>query len=511
MGREIRHNSIMISGVKSGSGKTMISCALLSMLKQRGVNVGAYKCGPDYIDPMFHQKCIGVPSENLDSFFLEEEQLKELYMRSIEEHATELSIVEGAMGLYDGIGGTSENASAYDVASKLGIPIVLVVDAHGMGRSILPLVSGYLSFDRHKLIKGVILNRVSGALYVRLRYMLETELGIAVCGYVEKQSEAFDSRHLGLVMPDEIDDIRGRLISLSKAVGRNLDIEKILDISKTAEAIKLSKDTSKETSKNQSKGTYKEIKCNRTNKKPDNNSDEKKIIEVTDITDSNINKPVIAVAKDEAFCFYYEENLRILREMGASLTFFSPIHDDKLPAEADAIIIGGGYPELWAKELSANESMKQSIYDAIKNGMPTIAECGGFMYLHDKLRTVDDIEYDMVGVVNGTVHYTGKLVRFGYVSIYEEAQDREKSFLVSGKSIKGHEFHYFDSTDNGADCIMKKPASKLSWSGIHVDDTSWLGFPHLYLLSCPDFAGRFIDKAIKYKYDNMEKSNGELI
>ena len=199
---------------------------------------------------------------------------------------------------------------------------------------------------------------------------------------------------------------------------------------------------------------------------------------------------VVAVAKDEAFCFYYKDNLRMLQEEGAKIVYFSPLHETKLPDGTQGILLGGGYPENYAKQLSENESMKASIKKAIENKIPCIAECGGFLYLHKKMRGIDNVVYEMAGGIDAECFYTGKLVRFGYV----EVTSQKDCFLSENETIKGHEFHYYDSTDNGKCAIARKPSGKRSWECIHANQTLFAGFPHLYYPSNPMFVKRFLEQ-----------------
>ena len=218
----------------------------------------------------------------------------------------------------------------------------------------------------------------------------------------------------------------------------------------------------------------------------------------------------IAVAMDEAFCFYYEDNLRLLEKCGAKLQYFSPLHDTKLPDNCDALLLGGGYPELYAKELSENLSMRNSIKTAFKTGLPTVAECGGFMYLHTYIHNICEEDADaqnyvfgMTGALDSECHFKGKLVRFGYIELAE----KHSNFLPPNEKIKAHEFHYYDSTDNGADCIATKPATCRSYDCVISKDNYWLGFPHLYYPSNPHFAESLVRKAYEYR----RNKNGKLL
>lgn len=453
-------NRIMIAAPGSGSGKTTITCALLKALKNRGEQVVSYKCGPDYIDPMFHKQVIGIPSKNLDTFFTDEDATRELFLKNRTEK--DFVVMEGVMGLFDGLGGIREEGSSYHLAKVTETPIVLVINAKGMGRTLIPMIAGFLKYDKEKLIKGVILNKMSKSYYEIIKPLIEEELRIRVLGYFPDEKDInLESRHLGLVMPNESEDIQKRLQVMSKRFEKTVDVEEIEHIAEQAKELLLAQ----------------------------------KPLNINGCSDKECGRPVIAVAKDEAFCFYYEDNLLMLQENGAKITYFSPLHDTKLPDCCDALLIGGGYPELYAGELSRNVNMRNAIKQAIDTGMPIVAECGGFMYLHESITDKDGISHPMVGGIPATCSYKGKLVRFGYVEI----QENKSCFLPEGQLIKGHEFHYFDSTDNGDCCTAQKPTTGREYPCVMEGDNYWMGFPHLYYPSNPFFAESFVKKAEKYK------------
>ena len=453
-------NRIMIAAPGSGSGKTTITCALLKALKNRGEQVVSYKCGPDYIDPMFHKQVIGIPSKNLDTFFTDEDATRELFLKNRTEK--DFVVMEGVMGLFDGLGGIREEGSSYHLAKVTETPIVLVINAKGMGRTLIPMIAGFLKYDKEKLIKGVILNKMSKYYYEIIKPLIEEELRIRVLGYFPDEKDInLESRHLGLVMPNDSEDIQKRLQVMSKRFEKTVDVEEIEHIAEQAKELLPAQ----------------------------------KPLNINGCSDKECSRPVIAVAKDEAFCFYYEDNLLMLQENGAKITYFSPLHDTKLPDCCDALLIGGGYPELYAGELSRNVNMRNAIKQAIDTGMPIVAECGGFMYLHESITDKDGISHPMVGVIPATCSYKGKLVRFGYVEI----QENKSCFLPEGQLIKGHEFHYFDSTDNGDCCTAQKPTTGREYPCVMEGDNYWMGFPHLYYPSNPFFAESFVKKAEKYK------------
>lgn len=469
---------VMIAAPKSGSGKTTITCALLQSLKEQGIPVVSYKCGPDYIDPMFHKEVLGVPSKNLDTFFTGEEETRALLKAGRTEG--ELAVLEGVMGLYDGLGGIREEGSSYHLAKVTGTPIVLVVDAKGMGKSVLALIVGFLQYDTEKLIRGVILNRMTGAYYQTIKPLIEKELPVAVVGYVPDQKHLeLKSRHLGLVLPKEQEEVQQQIRDFAAELQKTVSIEKIREIA--AEAVELPYMESVSASSIDS-------------------SDEDRA-EAGGMTDNDSDSPIIAVARDEAFCFYYEDNLRLLEEHGARLCFFSPLHDSHLPEGCDGILLGGGYPELHLQELEQNLSIKNEIRAAMERGIPCVAECGGFMYLHETIEDQEGQQYRMAGVLPGICTNEGKLVRFGYI----ELQEKKSAFLPEGTKIRGHEFHYYDSSDNGEDCVAVKPVTGRSYPCVIETQNRFLGFPHLYYPSNPGFAENFVKKARDFQNRNRNR------
>lgn len=448
------NNRLMISAIQSGSGKTLITCGILSALKDK-IKVKSFKCGPDYIDPMFHKKALGVDSENLDSWFENELQLTNTFLEASKGY--KLSIMEGAMGLYDGLLGTCEEGSAYQVAAITHTPIVLVVDAHGMGRSVLALIKGMLEYDYHKLIKGIILNRVSAGFYERLKELIESEIQVRVYGYFPKRDDLkLQSRHLGLVLPNHSDSTSELLKKAGEQASSTIDLEGLISLSETAPKI--------------TGGVQ------------------------PDISEYDSTPLVLAVARDDAFCFYYEANLRMFQNLNVKIKYFSPIADEELPSDADGLLLGGGYPELYLHGLSSNEKMRNSIRSRMNEGLPTLAECGGFMYLQKEILGPGKKAYPMVNYLNGSVYDTGKSVRFGYISM----QEKESRFLPKGARIKGHEFHYYDTTENGNDCVATKPVSDVNWECCVASDQNFLGFAHLYYPSAPEFVTHFVKEMRLY-------------
>lgn len=443
---------VMLAGTGSGTGKTVIASAIMRLYTDMGRRVAPFKCGPDYIDPMYHRIAVGygvqamdsegniAPGGNLDTFFTDEDTTRALLHEGM--LTSDMAVMEGVMGLYDGLGGTKLKGSSYDVAAVTRTPIILIADGKGRGRSVVATIKGFLDYDTGGLIKGVILNRVSPMYYGKLKELIEKELGIKVAGYVPEDGRLhIGSRHLGLLTPD-ISDVNDMIRAAADIMRQSLDTDIITDIAGEAGGLTEISGLDEGGAFGISKGARDRIKS-------------------------------LGVAMDEAFCFYYRENLRILRALGIKLIPFSPVHDIAVPEDVDGLLLGGGYPEEYLKELSDNKSMRDSIVSFYKNGGYIIAECGGFMYLHDKTEDKEGKTYDMAGVLPGICRWTGKLVRFGYIEL-------------SGRDIKakGHEFHYYDSSDNGEDITVIKPGSGSEYRAMYDNDRMLAGFPHLYYPSC---------------------------
>ena len=450
---------ILISAPSSGSGKTVISCAIMQALTMKGYRVAACKCGPDYIDPMFHREVLGVDSENLDLFFTEGEDLQEVFA----SHAgnKDIAVVEGVMGFYDGMALDSWRASSYDVARTLQAPVILVLSARGMALSAAAVIEGIARFRKDSNIHGILLNRITAGIYPRMKDMLEKELAkrglsIPVLGYVpEDEAFSLESRHLGLVTPAELKGLKEEMARAGELLLETVDLETLCAVAAQAPEIPVP-------------GKFSQA--------------------------PEISAPLVAVARDEAFCFYYKENLRMLEELGCELRYFSPLHDRELPANIQGLILGGGYPELYARVLSENVSMRRSVKEAVQSGIPCLAECGGFLYLQEELKDREDRAWRMAGVIKGSAASKGRLARFGYVKIEGK---KDGLYLKKDENIRGHEFHYWDSTDNGADCVAVKPDGRRSWECIHMEGRLFAGFPHLYLPSNRKFAERFVEQCMK--------------
>lgn len=447
----MRAPRLLVGAPASGGGKTTFTCGLLQALVRRGMAASACKCGPDYIDPMFHAEVIGVPSRNLDLFFADAGLVRKLVADSA--RSRDITIIEGAMGYYDGIA-VSDEASAWDVARATDTPAVLVVDGRGRARSIAAEIRGFALFRDESQIAGVVLNRVSPMMYPRLKELVESETGVRVYGYMPVLDDCgLESRHLGLVTAAEVEDLHSRLDTIACALEESVDIDGLVELARSA---------------------------------PDLGSAEWFVGAPV----PTMAAPRIAVARDDAFCFYYADTLRLLHLLGAELVEFSPLADKAIPEGVDGLYLGGGYPELHARELSENASMRESVATAIDAGVPTVAECGGFLYLHEQLEDQEGNAYPQVGVVKGKGYKTGKLGRFGYITVTAQT---DGLLACKGGSLRAHEFHYWDSENAGNAFDAVKPQSSRSWRCAHTNRLFYAGFPHLYLPSCPDAARRFVE------------------
>lgn len=451
---------LLISAPASGSGKTTLTCAIMAALKKRGLAVASFKCGPDYIDPMFHRRVVGTKSRNLDLFFTDPATTRGLLDAGSRD--CDIAIIEGGMGFYDGIA-VSDESSAWDIAHTTKTPVVLVVDARGRSLSIAAEVEGYARFRDESMIAGVIFNHAKPGVYHNLKDLIQQETGIPVFGYLPKMEDCgLESRHLGLVAPDEVDQLSRKVERLAEAVQECIDLDALIGLAGVAP-----------------------------------------VIEGPDLPFSDVEAddgPRIAVAQDSAFSFYYRENLLLLDKLGAEIVPFSPLSDTALPADIDGLYLGGGYPENHARRLSENTEMRAAVRRAVHAGMPTIAECGGFEYLNAELEGTDGAVYPMAGVFDGTVLRTDKLQRFGYITM----EAREDSMIArAGERIPAHEYHYWDVKNPGDAFDVDKPQSTRRWQAGFVSDTLYAGFPHLYFYANPQMAKRFVDACNAYQLTRL--------
>ena len=445
----------LLAAPRSGSGKTTMTCALLMALKRRGCAPCAFKSGPDYIDPMFHRAVLGVESRNLDLFFSAPETVRTLYAKGAAGHGA--AVCEGAMGFYDGLGGVSDRASAWHLADTLGLPVLLVVEPKGQSLTLAAELKGLDSFRTPSHIAGILLNNCTARMHALLAPMLEGETGLPVLGFLPKLPEAvIGSRHLGLYTAAEVENLQQKLALLADAAEEHIDWPRLLAL------------------------------C------------EKEPPALPARAETPPARVRIAVAQDEAFCFTYAETLEAFRDAGAEVVFFSPLRDTALPENIGGLYLPGGYPELHARELSENTSLLREIKRKIESGLPTAAECGGFLYLGQSLTDAEGQSWPMVGVLPGEAKDAGRLVRFGYATL---SADSDSMLFRAGESFPIHEFHHWDSTANGVALAAKKPVGGAEWRCGFVNEHFYAGFPHLYWAGTP-LPQRFAAAAENYRRDH---------
>lgn len=445
----------LLAAPRSGSGKTTMTCALLMALKRRGCAPCAFKSGPDYIDPMFHRAVLGVESRNLDLFFSAPETVRTLYAKGAAGHGA--AVCEGAMGFYDGLGGVSDRASAWHLADTLGLPVLLVVEPKGQSLTLAAELKGLDSFRTPSHIAGILLNNCTARMHALLAPMLEEETGLPVLGFLPKLPEAvIGSRHLGLYTAAEVENLQQKLALLADAAEEHIDWPRLLAL------------------------------C------------EKEPPALPARAETPPARVRIAVAQDEAFCFTYAETLEAFRDAGAEVVFFSPLRDTALPENIGGLYLPGGYPELHARELSENTSLLREIKRKIESGLPTAAECGGFLYLGQSLTDAEGQSWPMVGVLPGEAKDAGRLVRFGYAAL---SADSDSMLFRAGESFPIHEFHHWDSTANGVALAAKKPVGGAEWRCGSVNEHFYAGFPHLYWAGTP-LPQRFAAAAENYRRDH---------
>ena len=442
---------ILITAPKSGAGKTTLTCALMGALRERGLRMLACKCGPDYVDPTFHERLGAVRRLNLDSFFQSETLMRDLLAHA--GRGCDIACIEGAMGYYDGVG-TTTKASAWDVARITESGALLVLDARGACASLAAQALGFVAMRTPSHVAGIVLDHASAALADKVAPVIERECGVPVLGHLpHDEAIALPSRHLGLVLAQDLPDLDEKLARLASLARDCLDIDAILALAQAAPQL-----------------------------------DSSSAWPLPPCLDAHESAPVIAVARDEAFCFYYAEELELLEDLGAELAFFSPLHDENLPEQASGLFLGGGYPELHARELSSNTAMREAMRAALAQGMPAIAECGGFLYLLERLTDDDGTAWPLVGGCPGGAKRKPH-GRFGYI----ELETQGAGLLgPAGTALRGHEFHRWEADDTGADVLARKPESERFWHAAHHTPSLYAGFPHLYLPGSVDVARRFV-------------------
>ncbi|QXM07452.1 cobyrinate a,c-diamide synthase [Crassaminicella indica] len=458
----------VIAGTQSGVGKTTISTGIMAALKKRGIKVQPFKVGPDYIDPAFHTFVTANKSRNLDSWMLDKNSIIKLFAKNAMNK--DISVIEGVMGLYDGYGVKKDEGSTAHVSKILNAPVILIINGKGMSSSAAAQVLGYKLYDEGVNIKGVIINNISGEVhYDLLKESIERDTKIKCIGFLKPNKNIeLKSRHLGLVPSVEVENLKRKIDEIAKMVEETIDLDALLAIAGTAEEI-----------------SYKPEKY-------------KRIV-------GNVN---IGVPLDKAFNFYYEDNLDLLKALGANIVYFSPLKDEELPKNLHGLYIGGGFPEIFAKDLEENISMRNSIKKAIEKGLPTYAECGGLMYLSKGITTLENREYEMVGIFNTKASMTKRLQRFGYVYV-----NIDKSCAIAEKkySVKAHEFHRSTVDDIKEDeyvyTVNKIRNGEIvkTWKCGFKKYNALGAYAHIHFYSNMSIANDFIKNCISFKNRSCEE------
>lgn len=451
---------IVIAATQSGSGKTTIVTGLLAALKEKGLKVQSYKVGPDYIDPGYHEIASGRPGHNLDTWLVTEERLAEIFARTADD--ADIAIIEGVMGLYDG--GRNGISSTASVAKLLDAPVLLVINAKSMGESAAALALGFKQYDPTVNIAGVILNRLGSPTHCRMIEEALEKLDIPVYGAVSRNDKMnMPERHLGLVPVQENTCESEVVAEIGRTVGSSVDIEAIVRLANEASAL-----------------------------------------EVTEKYDLPAERSVrIAVARDDAFTFYYPESICQLEMAGAEIIPFSPLCDNVLP-EADGLILGGGFPEMFAAQLYANETMRNSISRAADSGMPIYAECGGFMYLMREIVDFEGNHFPMTNLVPGSVEMKKKLQTVGYV---EARMENDTVLGKKGTVLHGHEFHFSsECVPEGTDpneypraFTFQRMRDIPPYMAGYAKGNILGSYLHLHFAGYPDAAKCFVEKCMEYR------------
>jgi cobyrinic acid a,c-diamide synthase len=457
-------HGLVIAGTHSGCGKTTVTLGLLAALKKKGLKVQAFKTGPDFIDSGLHRMITGRPSRNLDLWMCGKDYVSDCFSRNSRD--ADISVIEGVMGLYDGAESTAT------LAARLCLPVVLVIDAYGMAETAGAVVKGFAEYGRKNKagLAGVILNRVASENHYRR--LLAGISGVTVFGYLPREVEfGIPQRHLGLTVAEEDPIAKGNIDKLADAVLRHIDVDAIVELKRQSSDEGITDTDADETAAG---GLS----------LPDSR------------TSAPARSPITAVAYDRAFCFYYEDNLDLLKDAGAEIVRFSPLSDASLPEGTEAVYIGGGYPELYARELSVNRSMLGALNSWAASGKPLYAECGGLMYLSRGIHDFEGNFFGMAEIFPFETRMKKGRSRLGY----REVSLREDCVLgKKGAALRGHEFHYSEvvtapdraSAVSAAYCVR-------DGSGRELDDEGYLykralaSYIHIHFGSNPDIAERFI-------------------
>jgi len=444
---------IIIAGTNSGVGKTTVTLGIMSALVKRGMMVQGFKSGPDYIDPSHHNLVTGNASRNLDTWIMGNDVCRELFERSAIK--ADVSVIEGVMGLYDGSIDSTGPGSTAHLAKVLKAPVILVINAKGMAQSAGAMVLGYKEFDKDINLAGVIVNNVAGqSHYDYVKKSIEETCSIPVLGYLQKDKEiTIPERHLGLIPSSENKSPSILYERLGEMVLETIDIDKLLKVACSADDFP-----------NYKKTTFQE---------------------------NNRNFDIqIALAKDEAFCFYYQDDIELFESLGATISYFSPLNDERIPDDVDGIFIGGGFPELYAERLMKNTSMRNAILDAASQGTVIYGECGGMMYLLEELIDTEERSFRMCGVLEGTSRMENKRQGLGYVSVSALC---DNPLCKKGDTFRAHEFHWSRLLDIPKDTVFayetrKSNGKRCGLDGIYNKDNIIASYTHVHFSSNPELA-----------------------
>ena len=447
-------SAIVIAGVRSGVGKTTIASGVMGALSRRGLRVQPFKAGPDYIDPTYHTIACGVPSRNLDTWMLPHPVATELFHRAA--GAADIAVVEGVMGVFDGHSSLDEDGSTAELAKLLDAPVILIADAGKVARSVAAEVLGYQQFDPDLRIAGVILNGVGSERHLEFcKPQIEATTGLPVVGWLPRREDLVQpERHLGLIPTVEGTVLSDWYDALNAQIEQTIDLDAIIRIAATAG-------------------------------RPSNS------VSQVFPGERQPARAAIAVARDRAFSFYYQDSLDLLAAWGAEVVPFSPLDDSALPDGVGGVYLGGGFPELFAEELSRNDGMIRSIRSSIRKGVPVYGECGGLMYLGESLSDLDGRQFPMVGAIPVVSSMEGRRLHLGYREVEACAAG---PLLRAGEQVRGHEFHW---------SVLQNPPGEESAAYRVVNQAGrpegfrsgsvWASYIHVHLGSRPGLASRFVD------------------
>ena len=442
---------ILIAAAHSGSGKTTITSGIVAALAARGLRVHPYKVGPDYIDPGYLALAAGARADNLDTWLTGEETMKKIFVSA--SRGAGLSVIEGVMGLYDGgCGGVSSTAA---IAKALRAPVLLVIDVRSMGESAAAIAKGFRDYDPEVNLCGVIVNRYGSDSHRMMVTEAIERLGIPVVGAVPRDKAAeVRERHLGL-LPVEENDNREHIENVRRMIEPAINFDKLLELARSAPAL-----------------------------------------EETETPRAAEKRVRIAVARDEAFSFYYPESLAAL-EAGAEIITFSPLHDERAP-ECDGLIFGGGFPEIFAAQLAANKTMKESVARAAAAGLPIYSECGGFMYLTREIKDFEGAAHEMCGIIPMSCKMNDRLRTVGYVTAKALG---DTVIAAEGEELRGHEFHFSSAEPLGEipnAFLFTKNRTGDTYPAGYATENILGSYLHLHFAGFPKAAARFVEKCAGY-------------